>query len=619
MAHAAPNGRPAAADAEPIIGPRPGRARRFLKFSRGFWRGPTRRRATLLTLAVLAFLFANVGAALAVNRWNKYFFDALETRDLPAIWFSVGLVFGLAALSAGSAVGLLHMRMRLQVRWREWLAQALFARWLSERRFYQLSIVGGDAENPEARMSEDARLAVELLVDFSLGVLNAALAAVSFISVLWFVGGGMEIGGVYIPGYMVIACILYSAVTSGAMFLIGRPLVRRVEEKAAAEAQLRYELTRVKDSAETIALIGGDEDERQRLTETLGDVVRRWYAVMTQQGRMTWIFGSNNVLAPVVPLLLGAPKYLSGEMSLGSLMQAAAAFVQVMTALNWLADNALRLADWFASAQRVSELNDALDRLDATIGVHGRSETISIGASPDACVHLRGLHIAQHDGKVMIEDADAVIRPGEKVLVRGESGSGKSTLIRAIAGLWPWGGGEILIPERARVSFIPQKPYFPLGSLRDALLYPHPDAAVTRAQMESVLVRCGLSHLVGRLDETENWSGVLSGGEQQRVAFARAMLAPPDILILDEPTSALDELSQFKLMEYLRDEMPDTMAIHVGHRPGLEPFHDRQIHLVRVKGGPAVAQERPISLRDRLIRRLRPPADARNEPPGPGA
>jgi putative ATP-binding cassette transporter len=606
--------------AEPLIVGRPGRARRFLKFSRGFWRGPTRRRAWLLSFGVLAFLLANVGAALAVNRWNKYFFDALEARDLPAIWFSVGLVFALAALSGATAVGLLHMRMRLQVRWREWLAQALFARWLSERRFYQLSIVGGDAENPEARMSEDARLAVELLVDFSLGVLNAALAAVSFISVLWFVGGDITLGGVVVPGYMVIACVIYSAATSGAMFLIGRPLVRRVEDKAAAEAQLRYELTRVKDSAETIALIGGDEDERARLNETLADVVRRWYAVMTQQGRMTWIFGSNNVLAPVVPLLLGAPKYLSGEMSLGSLMQAAAAFVQVMTALNWLADNALRLADWFASAQRVSELNDALDRLDATIGEHGRSETISIRPSPDACVHLCGLRIAQHDGKLMIDDSDVVIRPGEKVLVRGESGSGKSTLIRAIAGLWPWGGGEILIPEHARVSFIPQKPYFPLGSLRDALLYPHPQADVSRAQMETALTRCGLTHLVPRLDDEENWSAVLSGGEQQRVAFARAMLAPPDILILDEPTSALDELSQFKLMEYLRDEMPDTMAIHVGHRPGLEPFHDRQIHLVREKGGPAVAQERPIRLRDRLLRRLRPQGPAEgDEPPAPQA
>jgi putative ATP-binding cassette transporter len=488
------------------------------------------------------------------------------------------------------------------------------ARWLSERRYYQLSIIGGEAANPEARMSDDARLAIELLVDFSLGILNAALAAISFISVLWFVGGALVVAGVTIPGYMVFACIIYSSITTGAMYLLGRPLVLRVEDKAAGEAKLRYEFTRVKDSAENIALIGGDADERDRLDATLGDLVKRWLAVMSQQSRMTWLIGANLVLAPVAPLVLGAPKYLSGEMSLGSLMQAAAAFVQVQTALNWLADNALRLADWFASAQRVAELNDALDRLDAAIGKHGESETIAINPSPDDNVHLLGVSVSQHDGKVMIADADAVVRPGEKVLMRGESGSGKSTLIRAIAGLWPWGAGEILIPPKARVAFMPQRPYFPLGTLRDALLYPHGDADTPRERIETALVRCGLEHLIPRLDEEDAWSQSLSGGEQQRVAFARAMLAPPDILIMDEPTSALDEVSQFRMMEYMRDEMQDTMVLHVGHRPGLEPFHDREIHLAREEGGPAFAEERPIGLGRRLIRRLRP---GRAEPPGP--
>ncbi|HEY8579109.1 MAG TPA: SbmA/BacA-like family transporter, partial [Beijerinckiaceae bacterium] len=258
------------------IARRKGRAGRFLRRALGFWRGDSRRQAWLLTAGVLTCLFLVVGAALAVNRWNKYFFDALERKDVPTIWFSVGLIFGLAAISAAMQVSLLHMRMRLQIRWRQWLARTLFARWMSERRYYQLSIVGGDADNPEARMSEDARLSIELLVDFSLGVLNSALAAVSFISVLWFVGGSLEVGGFYIPGYMVWACILYSGVSTGAMYLLGRPLVARVEEKAAGEAKLRYELTRVKDSSENIALIGGDEDERKRLEETLGDVIRRW-------------------------------------------------------------------------------------------------------------------------------------------------------------------------------------------------------------------------------------------------------------------------------------------------------------------------------------------------------
>ncbi len=586
-------------------GPRAGRAMRFLVFSLGFWRGETRRRAFLLTLGLIAFLLGTVGAALAVNRWNKFFFDALQRKDVDTLWLGVGLVLGLAVLSALLAMGLMQMRMRLQVRWREWVARALIARWLSERRFYQLNVVGGDAENPEARMTDDARLAIELVVDFAVGALNALISAVSFIGVLWFVSGAIDVNGVHVPGYMVIACILYSGATTAAMFLLGRPLVRKVEEKAGEEAQFRYELTRVRDSAENIALIGGEDDERGRLADTFAGLLRRWRAVIWQQGHMTWITGANLLLAPVVPLLLGAPKFLSGEMTLGSLMQAASAFVQVQVALNWIADNALRLADWFASARRVSDLNDALDRLDATIGKRGRSETVAIGHSPDENVHLNNVSVAQHDGTIMIEDADTVIAPGEKVLVRGESGSGKSTLIRAIAGLWPWGGGEVLIPQDARVAFMPQRPYFPLGTLRAALLYPNSEREEPQERIEDALRRCGLGHLIPRLDTEENWSGVMSGGEQQRAGFARVLLDPPDLLIMDEPTSALDEASQERMMGFFREDLAHTMVIHVGHRPGLEPFHDREIHLLREEGGPAVAEERPPGISSRLWRYLR--------------
>ena len=586
-------------------GPRPGRAWRFLKFSLGYWRGETSRRAWLLTAGVVAFLLGTVGAALAVNRWNKFFFDALDRKDVQALWLGVGLVLALAAFSALAAMGLLQMRMRLQVRWRQWVTRALIGRWLSERRFYQLNVVGGDAENPEARMTEDTRLATELFAEFAVGALNAVISAVSFIGVLWFVGGAIDVAGHHIPGYLVIACLLYSGITTTLMIVLGRLLVRKVEAKAAGEAQFRYELTRVRDSAENIALIGGEDDERARLSDTFRDLMRRWRAVIWKQGHMSWITGANLVLAPVVPLLLGAPKYLSGEMSLGTLMQAASAFVQVQVALNWIADNALRLADWFASARRVSALTAALDRLDATIGKRGVDETVTIGVSPDENVHLNNVSIAQHDGRMVIEDADTMIAPGEKVLVRGESGSGKSTLIRAVAGLWPWGSGEVLIPADAHVAFMPQRPYFPLGTLRAALLYPNSEREEPQERIEDALTRCGLAHLVPRLDSEENWSAVMSGGEQQRAAFARILLDPPDVLIMDEPTSALDEASQERMMNFLREDLAGSIVIHVGHRPGLEPFHDREIHLLREAGGAAVAEEKPPGMSRRLWRYIR--------------
>lgn len=562
-------------------GRRSGRASRFLRLAIGFWSRPTRTRAWLLTILVIAFLLANLGSALAVNFWTKYFFDALERRDTAHVMLGIGLVVAIALASAAGSVGLLHARMRLQVRWRQWLSRALIRRWLTDRHFYQLTIVQTEAENPEARIAEDARLAIELMVDFSLGLLNALLAAASFIGILWVVGGSLTVLGVAIPGYMVIACVIYSAVTTLGTYLLARPLVRRVEQKAAAEAQLRYELTRVKDNADSIALVGGDEDERMRLDATFSKLVERWLGVIAWQGRMMWVNGANLVLAPVVPLLLGAPKYLSGDMTLGSLIQAATAFAQVQLALNWLADNAMRVADWLAASHRVTQLSDAMDRLEERLGPVGRGATIRVGASPDACIILRDLNITLHDGDLRLESAEIVIAPGEKVFVKGEPGSGKSTLIRAVAGLWPWGRGEILLPADAETVFVPQRPYFPIGTLRASLLYPHQDHDVTDDAISEILLRCGLEHLIPALDKTEQWSSFLSSGEQQRLSFARVLLRPPGILIMDEPTSLLDELSQFKLMEYMRDMLPRTTVIHAGHRAGLDRFHDRQIQLVR--------------------------------------
>ena len=565
-------------------------------------------RAWLLTTAILFFLLANLGAAIAFNRWNKFFFDALEQKDTRTVVVGLGLVLALALFSAAFSVGLLHARMRLQVRWREWLTRALIGRWLADRHFYQLTIVHTEADNPEARIAEDGRIAIELLVDFSLGLLNSLLAAVSFIGILWIVGGSLTVAGYSIPGYMVLACIMYSAITTFSMFLLGRRLVRRVEEKAAGEAQLRYELTRVKDNAENIAMIGGDDDERGRLDVTFSDLVQRWLRVIVWQGRMTWLNGANLVLAPVIPLLLGAPKYLSGEMTLGSLMQAATAFMQVQLALNWLADNAMRLADWFASSHRVTQLSDAIDRLEASLGPIGQRETIKLGVSPDNRVYLRQLNIALHDGKLTVDSAEEIISPGEKVLVKGEPGTGKSTLIHAMAGLWPWGSGEILRPDGAYIAFMPQRPYFPLGTLRGALLYPHPEQAVLDETIRDILIRCGLEHLFPRIDETDQWSSLLSVGEQQRLAFARVLIRPPDIVIMDEPTSSLDELSQFRMMEYMRDLLPDSMVIHAGYRPGLERFHSREIKLVReMRDGPAVTPKKdltPLKLVSRTLQKL---------------
>ena len=574
-------------------------ARAYFRIARGFWGGPTRRRAWFLITGVLVFALANLAAALGVNRWNRFFFDAIENKQVGLVYLGVGIIVLLAVASAAASVGLVHMRMRFALRWRQWITGHLIERWLADRRFYQLNIVGGDASNPEYRIADDVRLATEPLVDFLIGLTNAILAAVAFLGVLWAVGGSIRIGAGgsehVIPGYMVWAAIVYSTITSLGMYFLGRPLIAAVESKNTGEAQLRYELTRVRDSAENIALIGGDEDERLRLKETFGDLATRWIRVIVRQARMTWIFNGSTVLSPAVPLLLGAPKYLAGELSLGELMQVATAFAQVQIALNWLADNAIRLAEWFASAQRVVELRRMLENLEATIGRHGSDTTVVLGPSPDDAIHFRDVSITQLDGKLMIEGADVVIPRGEKVLVKGQSGTGKSTLIRTMAGLWPWGSGKILRPEKARTAFMPQRPYMPLGTLRHALIYPALDLDVSDETLREALRRCGLTHLVERLDAEDQWDAILSGGEKQRLAFARLLVHPPDIVIMDEATSALDEVSQARMMEFLRADLAHATVVSVSHRPGLEEYFDREIHLIRVEhGGHATTHDRPI-------------------------
>lgn len=565
--------------------------RHFMRLSLGFWRSEAKLAAWVLSLGFIGCLFLKVGVDLAVNWWNKYFFDALQNKETQQLFYSILIVLVLAALSAGIAGLLQYVRMRFQLRWREWLSKTLIQRWMGERRFYQLSILDF-VDNPEGRVAEDGRLSIELFVDFTGGIFNAFLSAASFIGVLWFIGGSLNVWSVEVPGYLVIAVVLYSGLTSFAMWLIGRPLIDRVEYKAAGEADFRYEMTRTRENAETIALIGGDEDERANLGRSFDEVAMRWMQVAVRQARMMFLNGGNNVLAPVIPLLLGAPKFLSGDLTLGELMQAAAAFTQVQTSLNWLADNSLRLADWFASARRVAQLDAAFQRLDHV--TDSKSEnTIDMGESDDGALHLVNLCIKQHDGTLMLADADVVINRGEKVLVKGDSGTGKSTLIRAVAGLWPWGSGSILRPRDARMAFMPQRPYLPLGTLRDVIDYPREDEAAKIERIEELLRACGLEHLVARLDDEDHWSSILSGGEQQRIAFARVLLKTPDLIIMDEPTSALDELSQTRMMDLIRNDAPDSTVVHVAHRPGLERFHDREIYLKRRGNEPAHVETRP--------------------------
>lgn len=554
------------------------RYRRFLALAGGYWKGASKRSAYLWTAALLLSVLMNIALQYGLNRWNKLFFDAVGAKDVETISRAIGLFALIAGFAILAMAFQVFVRMSMQARWRRWLTTHLSNEWLRERQFYKMNVAAPEIDNPEFRMTDDVRAAIDPMVDFAIGITNAILMASVFALVLWQVGGGLTVFGFYVPGYFVVCAALYGLAASLLTFWLGRPLIEYTERKNAAEARSRFELVRVRENAESIALIGGAEDERDRLHATLDLVLERWGKVIRQQSLVTLIIHGNTMISPVLPLLIGAPKYLSGELSLGQLMQISAAFLQVQLAFNWLVENFFRLAEWSASAQRIVELSVTLRGFSSP---DAAAEAIEVEEGPDARLRLANLSVSHHDGRTVIRNAEFVMEPGEKILIRGESGTGKSTLIRAIAGLWPWGRGRIVMPKQSRVMFVPQRPYIPNGSLRAALNYPESETTYSDEAIREALMRCGLRQLALEPDRVETWDRVLSGGEQQRLAFARLLLQRPEVIILDEATSALDEDSQALVMGLFQAELAYATLLSVGHRPGLEHYHDRTVELVR--------------------------------------
>ena len=559
--------------------------RRFARAARGFWTGDQRRIAWLMTSALVVLIVLQVFASYRINVWNREIFDALEKKDGAAVIQQAWLFVPLAAFSIVVAILVVWARMRIQRRWRAWLTEHVGDRWLNDGRYYQLNLVAGEHQNPEHRLTEDMRIATEAPVDLAAGILTAFLTSVTFIGVLWFVGGSLTVdwdgAPLTIPGYLVIAVVLYCLVITSCMLLIARSFVPIAEAKNQTEAEFRYALTRLRENGESIAILGGEQEERAGLAELLSNLVRAYARLAGQYMRTMFVSHGNYIIASVIPIVLCAPKYLAETMTLGQVMQATAAFIQVQYAFNWIVDNYPRLAEFTASARRVASLVVSLDHLDeAELGSIVRNEAAG------AAIRLKDVSVELTDGTVVIDDADVVVQLGEKLLLAGDSGSGKSTLVRAIAGLWPWGEGEITLKPGARLFMMPQRPYVPLGALRRAATYPQAADSIDDQALKAAMETVGLGHLVERLDEEEvAWDQVLSGGEKQRLAFARLLLEKPDIVVMDEATSALDTESQSKLMEMLGKELPEIAIISVGHRAELEAFHDRKLNLVRRKGG----------------------------------
>ena len=554
--------------------PSSGALRRCLRLARGWFASEERALAWGLTAATLVLTLAQIGIALRVNGWHRSFFDALDRHDSAAMTELAWLFPVLAGLTMALAVAQLWARQMLSLSWRRWLVLHLQDAWLEGARAWHLGLLPDGADNPDQRISENTRWATVIAVDLVTGLLHAALTLACFTGLLWTLSGTVAVAGLDLPGSMVGVALLYAAAGSGLTWLVGRQLVGLNIARNQAESDHRFALLRLRENAEAVALSAGGADEARGLRASFGQVVTVMHGLLQRERQLMWLGSGYGMVAAVLPLLLASPRYLAGALTLGALVQLAQAFVEVTGALAWFQHNWPRLADWRSHVERVVALEDSLDQA-AALGAAGG---IAVQAGAPALA-LAGLTLRTPEGRVLLDEAEAVIAPGERVLLQGASGSGKSTLFRALAGLWPWGEGSIAMPPAAATLLLPQRPYLPLGPLRAALCYPAAPDAFSDAALDAALLRCGLAGLAPRLDEAQRWDRSLSLGEQQRLGFARLLLHKPRWVLLDEATSALDEAAEAELMRIFEGELADAALLSIGHRPGLARWHQRVLRL----------------------------------------
>jgi putative ATP-binding cassette transporter len=551
-----------------------------------YWFSEERWMARALLAAVIGLKLGQVFVLVLVNQWNNAFYNTLQNLDKDGfytqiLWFAV-----LAASYIVIAVYELYLNQMLQIRWRRWLTHTLLGDWLGDRTYYRLQLTDHGTDNPDQRIADDLAIFCDKTLSLALGLLSAVVSLVSFVVILWGLSGAfsLSVGGhtFNIPGYMVWFALAYALVGTWLTHAIGRPLVRLNFEQQKFEANFRFALVRFRENAEGIALYHGEAGEMRHLTGRFSDVVRNWWEIMKRQKKLTWFRAGYNQAAIIFPFVVAAPQFFNKTIQLGGLMQTASAFNQVQDALSWFVNAYVQLAEWTATVDRLISFHNATEQARYAAQ---QQAGVTVTSAERADFTAENVHIVLPNGSPLLAPVDLTLPPRSSVLVTGPSGSGKSTLFRALAGIWPFGSGTIKQPATARVLFLPQKPYLTIGPLRDQVAYPARGDAFDDSVLQQTLRDCGLPQLVNRLDEEQHWAQVLSGGEQQRVAFARALLHQPQWLFMDEATASLDEASEERLYTLLHERLPDTSIISIGHRPTLAQFHERQLTLERDAAG----------------------------------
>lgn len=534
-----------------------------------------------LLAAVIAIELATVAITVLLNSWNNRFYNALQERDWDGFVREIVYFTVIVTIFIVIAVYQLYLNQWLQIRWRKWMTERYLGDWLHEANHYRMQLQGDAADNPDQRMTDDVKLFVDRTLNIGIGLLNSTVTLISFVAILWGLSNAAPLHlfgrDVDFPGYMVWGALIYAALGTWLTHLIGRPLVGLDFRQQQYEADFRFNLVRVRENAEQIALLRGEAAERERLRSRFAAVVENWIGIMIRTKKVTAFTASYAQASVIFPYLLVAPAYFAGKIQLGGMMQTASAFGSVQGALSFIVNTYRTLAEWQAVVAR-------LDGFEAGIGaaraLAADPNAVRVVAAPRTTIGLDELRLRLPNGRPLVETAGFDFKSGEATLVTGPSGSGKSTLFRAIAGIWPFGEGAVAVPDGATLMMLPQRPYFPVGPLGAAITYPAKEGTFTEAQLREALTAVGLPALVARLGEEDHWNRMLSLGEQQRLGIARALLHKPQYLFLDEATASLDEPSEATLYRLLLDRLPGTTIVSIGHRSTLDAFHQREVALV---------------------------------------
>ena len=562
-----------------------------------YFRSEDRWPGRLLLAAVIGIELSIVAITVILNQWYNRFYNTLQNYDWNGFVSAILFFCVLAAVFTVLAVYQTYLNQWLQIRWRRWMTQTYLRQWLNTANHYRMQLLGDAADNPDQRIADDLQMFVQQTLSIGTGILGSVVSLCSFVVILWNLSeeAPLHVFGAVIPGYLVWAALIYAIFGTVLTHRIGWPLIPLNFQRQRYEADFRFNLVRTRENSEQIAALHGEAAERDRHIDRFGNVVTNWIAIMKRQKRLTFFTQSYGQASVIFPYLMVSPVYFSRAMQLGGLMQTGSAFERVQKALSFFVDNYQLIAEYRAVVTRLSGFEDAIV---AARDLALTPPTVEVLPRDNSnVISIDRLNVRLPNREPLINAEHIALSPGERVLVTGPSGAGKSTLFRAIAGIWPFGSGRILVPKDAKVMLLPQRPYFPLASLAAAVSYPARLGTFENARLAEVLTAVGLGQWADRLDEEAHWNRMLSLGEQQRLAIARVILLEPDFLFLDEATASLDEAAEASLYRLLHERLKGATIVSIGHRSTLGAFHRRRFEVApsetasQVRDVPLVAAE----------------------------